>query len=211
MKIDVNNIYKSFRNEVVLKNISYSFSSGNIYSIVGRNGSGKSVLMKIIAGLYKQDKGEVLINGIDYNKDNLFCSSIGIVIEKATFIEDLTGFENLKLLASLNNKIDDKVISDTLDIVGLKEEKNKKFGKYSLGMCQKLSIAQAVMEDQDIILLDEPFNGIDRASVDLIKKYLVSLKGKNKIIIISTHIADDIIDISDIKLKIVDGVLLEDV
>ena len=206
MEIKLDKISKSFKNDLVLNNLSYKFSDKKIYGIVGRNGSGKSVLLKIICGLYNQDSGEVLINGKKYD-DNQVYQEFGIVIESPSFIDDLSGFENLKLLASINDKISDEDINYYIDIVGLKNEKNKKYSDYSMGMCQKLAIAQAIMEDQDIILLDEPFNGIDRQSVDKIKKYLVELKNKNKIIIMTTHILDDVKDFCDVILKIEDASL----
>lgn len=206
MEIKLDKISKTFNNDLVLNNLSYKFSDKKIYGIVGRNGSGKSVLLKIICGLYNQDSGEVLINGKKYD-DNQVYQEFGIVIESPSFIDDLSGFENLKLLASINDKISDEDINYYIDIVGLKNEKNKKYSDYSMGMCQKLAIAQAIMEDQDIILLDEPFNGIDRQSVDKIKKYLVELKNKNKIIIMTTHILDDVKDFCDVILKIEDASL----
>lgn len=209
MKIKLENVSKRFKNENVLKGISYSFESGKIYSIVGRNGSGKSVLLKIIAGLYLQDKGNVLFDNKNYNMINEIPNNLGIVIEQPSFINDLTGLENLKLLASIRNVATERDIVESLEIVNLKDDMNKKYSKYSLGMRQKLSIAQAIMEQQKVILLDEPFNGIDRQSVVAIKEYLKKVKNEDKLIIITTHIMDDVVDLSDVMLYIEDGMLNE--
>ncbi len=209
MEIKLENVSKRFKNENVLKGISYSFESGKIYSIVGRNGSGKSVLLKIIAGLYLQDKGNVLFDNKNYNMINEIPNNLGIVIEQPSFINDLTGLENLKLLASIRNVATERDIVESLEIVNLKDDMNKKYSKYSLGMRQKLSIAQAIMEQQKVILLDEPFNGIDRQSVVAIKEYLKKVKNEDKLIIITTHIMDDVVDLSDVMLYIEDGMLNE--
>lgn len=209
MEIKLENISKRFKNENVLNGISYSFESGKIYSIVGRNGSGKSVLLKIIAGLYLQDKGNVLFDNKNYNMINEIPDNLGIVIEQPSFINDLTGLENLKLLASIRNVATERDIVESLEIVNLKDDMNKKYSKYSLGMRQKLSIAQAIMEQQKVILLDEPFNGIDRQSVVAIKEYLKKAKNEDKLIIITTHIMDDVVDLSDVMLYIEDGMLNE--
>ena len=209
MEIKLENVSKRFKNENVLKGISYSFESGKIYSIVGRNGSGKSVLLKIIAGLYLQDKGNVLFDNKNYNMINEIPDNLGIVIEQPSFINDLTGLENLKLLASIRNVATERDIVESLEIVNLKDDMNKKYSKYSLGMRQKLSIAQAIMEQQKVILLDEPFNGIDRQSVVAIKEYLKKVKNEDKLIIITTHIMDDVVDLSDVMLYIEDGMLNE--
>ena len=209
MEIKLENVSKRFKNENVLKGISFSFESGKIYSIVGRNGSGKSVLLKIIAGLYLQDKGNVLFDNKNYNMINEIPDNLGIVIEQPSFINDLTGLENLKLLASIRNVATERDIVESLEIVNLKDDMNKKYSKYSLGMRQKLSIAQAIMEHQKVILLDEPFNGIDRQSVVAIKEYLKRVKNEDKLIIITTHIMDDVVDLSDVMLYIEDGMLNE--
>ncbi len=209
MEIKLENVSKRFKNENVLNGISYSFESGKIYSIVGRNGSGKSVLLKIIAGLYLQDKGNVLFDNKNYNMINEIPDNLGIVIEQPSFINDLTGVENLKLLASIRNVATERDIVESLEIVNLKDDMNKKYSKYSLGMRQKLSIAQAIMEQQKVILLDEPFNGIDRQSVVAIKEYLKRVKNEDKLIIITTHIMDDVVDLSDVMLYIEDGMLNE--
>lgn len=209
MKIKIKDLSKKFNNDVVFSNLNIEFESGKIYGIVGRNGSGKSVLLKMIAGLYLEDSGEILFNNINYNKEKKFPENVGIVIESPSFISDLTGFDNLKLLANLQKKVNDEEILNTMRIVNLEQDKDKKYGKYSLGMKQKLSLAQAFMENPNILLLDEPFNGIDRQSVVKIKDYLKKMRNNDKLIIITTHISDDIENFADKVLYLEDGSFYE--
>ena len=196
MKIDVKNINKSFKGNMVLNNVNMHFETGNIYGLSGRNGSGKSVLLKVLTGLYQKDSGTISINDrvIDYKKE--FIENLGSLIEGPKFFSNLTGFENLKFLANIKGKIKDEDILNTLEIVNLTSEKDKKYSKYSLGMKQKLGIAAAIMENPDILILDEPFNGIEDISVLKIKNYLKEIK-ENKIIILSTHIKEDLEELSD--------------
>ena len=192
MKIELKNVSKSFKNNIIINNISVTFESGNIYGFYGRNGSGKSVLQKIISGIYVPTSGKVILNGIDINKSNIYPTSMRILIEKPAFFPDISGFNNLKLLADINKIIDDKKIIETLELVNLKDEMNKKYSKYSLGMKQKLGVAQAIMENPDILILDEPFNGIEQSTFDKLIDYLLKMKNEGKLIIISTHIREDL-------------------
>jgi len=198
MKIKVENVSKKFKNNVVLSNVNILFEDNMIYGLSGCNGSGKSVLLKIMCGLYKPSTGEVLYDNINYNKNNMFVPNTCALIEKPSFFPDLTGFENLKILAKIQNKINDTDIINALETVNLIDEKDKKFSEYSLGMKQKLGIAQVIMENPKIMILDEPFNGIEEKSVKKISKFLISEKKKGKIIIISSHIKDDLKQLSDI-------------
>ena len=197
MKIELKNVTKKFKNNIVINNVSATFESGNIYGFYGRNGSGKSVLQKIISGLYIPTSGEVLIDGVNINEKELYPSCMRILIEKPAFFPDISGLENLKLLADINKIIDEKKILEVLELVNLKDEKKKKYSKYSLGMKQKLGVAQAIMEDPDIIILDEPFNGIEQATVDKVIDYLVKKKEEGKLIIVSTHIKEDLTKLSN--------------
>ena len=197
MKIEVNKVSKKFKNNYVLKDVSMVFEDGHIYGFSGRNGSGKSVLLKIICGIYSPTSGSVLFDEKNYNRYNMFVPNLRAFIEKPSFFPDLTGIENLKLLAKIQNKITDKEILEALDIVNLLPEKDKKFSEYSLGMKQKLGIAQVIMENPKIMILDEPFNGIEEESVVKISDYLLSQKKEGKIIIVSTHIKEDLEKISD--------------
>lgn len=197
MKIEVCNVCKQLKKVEVLKNINMVFEDGKIYGFSGRNGSGKSVLLKIICGIYSPTNGEVLIDGKNYNRSNMFVPNLRALIEKPSFFPDLTGFENLKLLAQIQNKITEKEILSALETVNLIDEKDKKYSEYSLGMKQKLGIAQVIMEDPKVMLLDEPFNGIEEESVQKISDYLLKQKKKGKIIIISTHIKEDLEKLAD--------------
>ena len=192
MKIEINNLSKTLDNNIILDNINMSLESGNIYGFIGRNGSGKTMLLKVICGFVKPTSGTILINDENALANNYFNNEIRALIEKPNFINNLSGFDNLKLLASINNKIDDKTILTWLDKVDLLEEKDKLYSKYSLGMKQKLGIVQVLMEDTKIILLDEPLNGIDENSINIIRNILLEEKNKDKLIIIATHIKEDI-------------------
>lgn len=209
MKIELKNVTKEFDKVEIIKNISLEFETGKIYGLYGRNGSGKSVLMKLICGFLIPTKGKVLINGKDFNAKNEYPDNLRAVIEKPSFFPELTGFENLKLLAKIQNKINDEEIIKALDLVNLIDEKDKKYSKYSLGMKQKLAIAQAIMENPSILILDEPFNGIEEKSVEKITKFLKEEAKNGKTIIFSTHIKEDLENLADIIYKIDNGTIYE--
>ena len=196
MKIKVENLTKEFKDSLILNDINLEFQEGKVYGLVGPNGSGKSVLLKIICAFYMPTQGKVLIDGVNYNDGNNFPPNLRALIDKPSFIPDLSGFENLKLLAKIQNLINDDDIINTLKIVNLYEEKDKKFYKYSMGMKQKLGIASVLMEDPKIMILDEHFNGIDDKSKSKLFEYLAKIK-KNKIIIISSHIVEEIQKVCD--------------
>lgn len=205
MKLEIRNISKSFDSNLIINNVSLELQSNKIYGIVGRNGSGKSVLFKILCGLYKPDKGEMLLDGKSISTTNSFLPDTRVLIEKPNFLPDISGLENLKILAQIKNKINEKEILSALDVVNLsQDEYNKKFHKYSLGMKQKLGIAQVIMENPKIMILDEPFNGIENESIIKIKEYFKSLRNKDKIIIIASHIKEDIDDLCD-EVYMIDG------
>ena len=197
MEIIVKDLSKKFKKVTILENINMKFESGKIYGIAGRNGSGKSVFLKILCSFYKPTTGEILFDNINYNSNNNFPPSVRALIENPTFFPDLTGFENLKLLSSIQNKIGDEEIIKTLDQVNLLSEKDKKYSEYSLGMKQKLGIAQVLMENPDVMIFDELFNGIEEKTVEKIRNILLELKNQNKIIIVTSHIKEDIDILSD--------------
>lgn len=201
MKIEVKDVCKSFRKKQVLDNVNYTFISGNIYGLSGINGVGKSVLLKIICGLYKPSSGSVLYDGVKINQDLVIKSNVRALIDTPYFFPELTGFENLKVLSKITNKINDDDINKALDIVNLTREKDKLYGDYSLGMKQKLGIAQVIMENPKVIILDEPFNGIDSESILKIEEYLKEMKKNNKIIIITSHIANSLEKLCDTIYK----------
>ncbi|MDD3341772.1 MAG: ABC transporter ATP-binding protein [Bacilli bacterium] len=202
MKLELKNISKKFGNTEVLKNVTITMSGGKIYGFVGRNGSGKSVLLKIICGFYSPSEGIILLNDENYIENNSFPKSTRALIEKPNFLPDLTGLENLKLLASIQNKIDSNNIINTLKELNLESEMNKKYSKYSLGTKQKLGVAQVLMENPNLIILDEPFNGVEEETVEKIRTLLQQEKKKGKIIIIASHIKEDIDILADEVYKV---------
>lgn len=207
MKLVVENVSKIFDGVEVLKNINFTLQEGKIYGIIGRNGSGKSVLFKIMCGLYQPTSGKVIVNEIDIHKHNIFPNDMRVLIEKPNFLSNLTGLENLMLLASIQNTISKDEVIETLKKCNLLSEKDKIYHKYSLGMKQKLGIAQVLMENPKIMILDEPFNGVEEKSVKQIKQILLEEKKKGKIILIASHIKDDILDLSDTIYTLDDGVI----
>ena len=207
MQFKIKNLSKDFKKVRVVNNVTVTFNSGNIYGIVGRNGSGKSVFLKLICAFYIPSEGIILQDNFNYIEKNSFPKDTRALIEKPNFISNISGFENLKLLASIQHKITDDKILETLKKVDLYEERNKKYGEYSLGMKQKLGIAQVLMEEPKCLILDEPFNGIDRKSVEKIKKILLEEKNDGKLIIITSHIKEDIETLSDYIYEFDCGVL----
>lgn len=196
MEIEVKNVSKKFDDNIIIDDVSLKFTEGKIYGFCGRNGTGKSVFLKLLCGFYYPTSGEVLIDGVNYNNSISFPPSLRALIEKPSFFPDLTGIDNLKMLADIQGLISEKEINEAIKTVNLVEEKNKKYHKYSLGMKQKLGIAQVIMENPKIMILDEPFNGVEEETVKKLIKYFKSIK-KDKIIIISSHIKEDLVNISD--------------
>ncbi len=202
--IKLEKVSKEIDKTIVLKDITYTFKKGKTYALIGRNGSGKTMLLRLLCNLIKPTSGTILIN--DKKMDEEFYKyNFGVLIEKPKFLNELTGYENLELLASIKKIITKKDILDILDKVCLLEEKDKKYSKYSLGMKQKLALAQALMEKPNIILLDEPFNGLDTKSVDKIRKLILSIKNKDTLIIIATHSKEDVEILCDEEIFLEEG------
>ena len=195
--IIVEHVYKSFGKEHVLSDVNLKIFPGHIFGVVGNNGSGKTVLMKCICGFMCPDKGRVYVNGEQVGKELDFPRSLGIIIETPGFIPNISGYKNLKILASLKGKIGKEEILDTLEKVGLTSAKDKKVGKYSLGMRQRLGIAQAIMENPDVLILDEPFNGLDKNGVRQMRELIKDLKRQGKAIMLASHNAGDIEELCD--------------
>ncbi len=191
MKLEAINVNKEFDNNIIIHNTNITFEKGKVYGFVGRNGSGKSVFLKMLAGFYYPTTGEILYNGVNYFKNGDFLPSLGIMIEKPTFLSEVSGFRNLKILSEIKKIIGDEEILETLKLVNLYEDRNKLYHKYSLGMKQKLAIAQVLMESPDIMIFDEPFNGIEDETADKLRKVIKELS-KEKIIIVASHIKEDI-------------------
>ena len=195
--IVIKNVSKSFDGVEVLHDVNLDLEEGHIYGFIGRNGSGKSVLFKIICGLYYPTTGSVIVDGIDIHKNDIFPNDMRVLIEKPNFLPNLTGLDNLKLLASIQNRITEEDIILILDKLNLKKDMNKLYHKYSLGMKQKLAIAQVLMENPKMMIFDEPFNGIEEKTVEVIKKILLEEKKEGKIILIASHIKEDIEELAD--------------
>ena len=195
--IEVDHVYKSFGKEQVLIDVNFSIPPGSIYGVVGNNGSGKTVLMKCICGFMKCDRGKIIVNGRQVGREVDFPDRLGVIIETPGFIPNLTGYKNLKILAALKGRIGKSEIRETLQRVGLDPDMKKPVSKYSLGMRQRLGLAQAIMEDPDVLILDEPFNGLDRYGVVEIRALLKDLKADGKSILLASHNAQDIEELCD--------------
>ncbi len=206
--IDVQDVVLTFKNEVLLNHISYQCEKGKIHGIIGRNGSGKTLLMKCICGFIRPTAGRILVQGKEVGKEMDFIENTGIIIEAPGFIPYYSGFKNLKILAAINNRIKDSDICNAMEQVGLEPRSKKRVGQYSLGMRQRLGIAQALMENPDIIILDEPFNGLDKQGVSEIRDYLLTLKDSGKTIIMSSHNSEDIEYLCDTVMEMDYGKIL---
>ena len=206
--IEVQNVVKRFRDQVVLKNVSISFEKGQIHGIVGRNGSGKTVLFKCICGLMHPEEGVILVNGKRVGRDVDMPEDIGAIIEAPGFLPNYSRYKNLRFLANIRRKIGKEEILNVLKTVGLDPESRKHVGKYSLGMRQRLGIAQAIMEDPEILILDEPMNGLDNAGVQDIRALLLELKAQGKTILLASHNHEDIAALCDTVHEMDGGVLL---
>lgn len=196
---------KSFKSAEVLKNINLTLESGKVIGLKGKNGSGKTMLMRAISGLILPTSGKVYINDKELGRHISFPPSIGILIENPSFISNYTGFKNLKILASIQNRISDDEIRDAIRKVGLDPDDKRTFKKYSLGMKQRLGIAAAIMERPDIVILDEPINALDEAGEGLIKGLLDELKANGSLIIIACHDTEELNYLSDEIYEIYDG------
>ncbi len=203
--IVVNQVTKKFKETVALNNVSVTFEKGKIHGIIGRNGSGKTVLFKCICGFMEPDSGEILVEGKKVRVAE--AQDIGVIIEEPGFISSMSGLKNLKLLASVRGRISEERIREAMEQVGLKAEEKKHVGKYSLGMKHRLGIAQAIMENPDILVLDEPMNGLDKQGVADIRRLLRDLREMGKTILLSSHYAEDIELLCDTVCEMDGGVL----
>ena len=207
--IKVDKVIKKFGSDIALDNVSIEFERGKIYGIVGRNGSGKTVLFKTIIGFLKPTSGRVIEGGKEIGRDTDFADNIGIIIETPGFLSSYSGYKNLEYLASIKNIIGKKEIEKSMERVGLEPNSKKKVGKYSLGMCQRLGIAQAIMENPDILILDEPMNGLDNQGVEDVREILLNLKDEGKSIILASHNKEDIEALCDEVYEMDHGKLTE--
>lgn len=204
-EIIIENLSKTIKNNKILDNVNLTFESGHVYGLVGRNGSGKTMLLRAICGLIFPDSGKVIIDGKQLHKDISFPESCGIIIENTDLLPNFSAFDNLKMLSEIKNTANDNMIKSAIKSVGLDPDSKKKIKTFSLGMKQRLSIAQTLFEDPDILLLDEPTNALDEDGVNDVRRILLEQKKKNKLIIIASHNKEDISLLSDTVISVSNG------
>lgn len=208
MNIKVEALSKKINGAMVLKDISCEFVSGNIYGIVGKNGSGKTMLLREIAGLIRPTKGSISVDGKTLHHDISFPPNLGLIIEKPDFLNYLTGFENLKMLAEIRHRVADDKIKTLMTKFSLEPNSKQTVKKYSLGMKQKIGIIQAIMENPDILILDEPFNALDEDTVLLVRNLLLQYRKDGKLIVITSHHREDIDAICNHIYRMEEGQLI---
>ena len=208
--IQLQNVTKRIKENTVLDNVSYTFKSGFVYGLYGQNGSGKTMLLRAISGLINLDSGSIFIDGEKLHDKIEFPPETGIVIENMELLPECSAKRNLQMLAKIKNIADQKDIIFSLERVGLDPDSDKKVKKFSLGMKQRLNIAQAIFENQKIILLDEPTNALDEDAVQLIYKIIREEKSRGATIIVATHHKEDLKEVCDVILKIAEGKIVEE-
>ena len=207
--IEVKDVSLKIKENVILEHVSLQCSSGEICGIVGRNGSGKTMLMKCICGFVRPTEGEILVKEQKIGKDMDFIPDAGLIIETPGFIPYYSGIKNLRLLASIQKKVSEAEIREVMQLVGLDPNLKRVVKKYSLGMRQRLGLAQAVMENPDILILDEPYNGLDKEGVVEMRAYFLKLKEQGKTILLCSHSAEDIKVLCDRVYEIEHGKMIE--
>lgn len=205
--IEVRGLSLTIGKTAILNDVTVSLEAGKIHGLIGRNGSGKTMLMKCICGFIRPTRGEVVVDGKRVGKDVDFPENMGIIIETPGFIPYYSGYKNLKLLAGLRNKIGKEEIIQAMERTGLDPKLKRHVKKYSLGMRQRLGLAQAIMEDPDILILDEPMNGLDKDGVEDMRRYLIDLREQGKTILIASHSSEDISVLCDSVYEMEKGIL----
>ena len=205
--IKVRNVTKTFKEATVLKDVTVSFERGKIYGIIGRNGSGKTVLFKCICGLIPVTQGEITVLGQSIGDGLKVPKGVGAIIETPGFLPNVSGYRNLYYLASLSGKPDRQRIREVINMVGLDPDSRKHVGHYSMGMRQRLGLAQAIMENPEVLILDEPMNGLDNETVESIRAFLLGQKEQGKTIILASHSKEDISQLCDVVYQMDAGVL----
>lgn len=205
--IEVSHVNKNFKNNKVLKDVTLRCESGRVYGLVGHNGSGKTVLFKTICGFLSCDEGTVSVNGKVMGKDKDMLTEAGIIIEDPGFLRNWSAYHNLEFLYTIRNRPDKSYLHSVLNTVGLDPKLKRPVGKFSLGMRQRLALAQAIMEDPPILILDEPMNGLDKNGVAEIRELLLKMKNENKLIILASHNREDIEILCDEVYEMEDGIL----
>jgi ABC-2 type transport system ATP-binding protein len=210
MKIEITNLKKVIKGATVLDDINYTFTGGRIYGLCGKNGCGKTMLMRLIAGLIYPSSGTIRIKDKVLGKDISFPESVGMLIENPSFLNDYTGKQNLDMLAGLQKNVDKAEVRRVLEQVGLDPDDKRKFYKYSLGMRQRLGIAAAIMGSPELILLDEPINAIDTDGVQEIRAIIRGLSAENRIIIVASHDKSEMDYLADEKIYMSEGRLIKE-
>ena len=206
--IEVNNLKKSIKDNLILDNINLKLEDGKIYGFIGRNGSGKTMLFRAICGLITIDEGQILIDGKSL-ENNRISQNVGLLLENPSFIKGLSGFDNLRMIASVRQIADVARIEEVLDKVGLTDAKDKKYEEYSLGMKQRLAIANVIMEVPNILIFDEPTNAIDEEGVVVLKEIIKEEKARGKLILIASHEKEIIEELCDEVFYMKDGKIVE--
>lgn len=209
MIIELKNVSKTIRGKIILDSVNLTLESGKVYGFKGKNGSGKTMLMRAICGLIKT-KGVIDIDGKVIGKDISFPESLGVLIENPSFINSYTGYKNLQMLASIQNKIGKEEIRQTLEKVGLDPDDSRTYRKYSLGMKQRLGIAAAIMEKPDLIILDEPINALDESGAERIREILHEAKERGALVIIACHDSEELKFLSDEIIIISEGKIVRE-
>lgn len=207
--IKVRNLNKVISGIKILDDMNLTFENGKIYGLQGKNGSGKTMLLRAICGLIKITEGEIIIDGKRLGKDIMFPDDVGILIENPSFINKYTGFKNLKLIAEIQNKVGDEEINSVIRSVGLNPDDRRTYRKYSLGMRQRLGIACAVMGNPGIVLLDEPFNALDEAGIEQIRNLIYSVRDSGSVVIIACHDREELESLSDEIFLLNDGKIVK--
>lgn len=210
MQIVVDNIVKTIKKKIILNNISLQLESGNIYGFVGRNGCGKTMLFRAISGLMHIDSGKIKVDEKILHKDMPIIQNMGIIIENAGLYDEFTGYKNLQMLSKINNKISNEDIKKSLSDVGLNPDDKRTVKKYSLGMKQRLIIAQAIMEKPDILMLDEPTNALDEKGVDIVREIILREKKRGALILLASHSKEDISILTDRVYILENGRIVSD-
>lgn len=203
--IEIKGLSKKYKDEYILRDINLNIEKGKIYAFVGENGAGKSMLLKCIAGLIIPTTGSIAVDGEIVGDKTDFPQNIGITLDVSGFLPYYSGRKNLEILASIRKKVDKARISEVLDIVDMSANAKKRVGTYSTGMKQRLAIAQAIMEDPDIVLLDEPMNGLDIEGMEEIRTLLLHLVNKGKTIVMATHSEEDVKNLCDVIVTLKNG------
>ena len=207
--ITLENVSKSFKEKTVLQKTDLTIEKGKITGFVGRNGSGKTVLFKLICGLLRPTTGTIIVQGKQLGKDCDFDPDVGVLIETPSFISYESGYRNLRDLAAIRKKITPEEVRTAIRSVGLDDTDKKWVGKYSLGMRQRLGIAQAIMEHPALLILDEPMNGLDRGGVEEMRRLFSSLRDSGTTILLASHAAEDIDLLCDTVYEVSEGIVTE--